>query len=149
MFSFLSDGKDAQHENHIVHVIRNDFPGVQDRIVERAGLTVKALLSFPSLASPGRTPPIIGRKRPRACCRFGMCCACPVVELIWHDGWTVDHLTSDTMNNLLNIIIVLLVVGWLIGYIGFGTMVGSLIHVLLVLAVIMLVYRLLVGRKSI
>ena len=53
------------------------------------------------------------------------------------------------MNNLLNIIIVLLVVGWLIGYIGFGTMVGSLIHVLLVLAVIMLVYRLLVGRKSI
>lgn len=53
------------------------------------------------------------------------------------------------MNNLLNIIIVLLVVGWLIGYIGFGAMVGSLIHVLLVLAVVMLVYRLLVGRKSI
>ncbi|MCC7503517.1 MAG: lmo0937 family membrane protein [Flavobacteriales bacterium] len=52
------------------------------------------------------------------------------------------------MNNLLNIIIVLLVVGWLIGYIGFGAMVGSLIHVLLVLALIGLVYRLFSGRKG-
>ena len=52
------------------------------------------------------------------------------------------------MNNLINIIIVLLVVGWLIGYIGFGAMVGSLIHILLVLALIGLVYRLLSGRKG-
>ncbi len=52
------------------------------------------------------------------------------------------------MNNLLNIIIALLVIGWLIGYIGFGSMVGSLIHILLVLAVIGLVYRLFTGRKS-
>lgn len=52
------------------------------------------------------------------------------------------------MNNLLNIIIVLLVIGWLVGFIGFGSMVGSLIHILLVLAVIGLVYRLLSGRKS-
>lgn len=35
-----------------------------------------------------------------------------------------------TMNSLLNIIIVLLIVGWLVGYIGFGSMVGSLIHIL-------------------
>ena len=52
------------------------------------------------------------------------------------------------MNNLLNIIIALLVIGWLIGYIGFGSMFGSLIHILLVLAVIGLVYRLFTGRKS-
>lgn len=57
-----------------------------------------------------------------------------------------EHL--NTMNNLLNIIIVLLVVGWLIGYIGFGSMVGSLIHILLVLAVIGLLYRLFTGRNA-
>ena len=52
------------------------------------------------------------------------------------------------MNNLLNIIIVLLVVGWLVGFIGFGTAVGSLIHILLVLAVIGILFRLLGGRKA-
>jgi len=53
------------------------------------------------------------------------------------------------MNNLLNILIALLVIGWLIGYIGFGSMVGGLIHILLVLALIGLLYRLLSGRKGI
>jgi len=52
------------------------------------------------------------------------------------------------MNNLLNIIIVLLIVGWLIGFVGFGAMVGSLIHILLVLALIGLVFRLFGGRRS-
>jgi len=52
------------------------------------------------------------------------------------------------MNNLLNIIIIVLVVGWLVGYIGFGSMVGSLIHILLVLAVIGLLFRLFGGRKA-
>lgn len=52
------------------------------------------------------------------------------------------------MNNLLNIIIVLLIVGWLIGYIGFSTAVGSLIHILLVIAVIAIVYRLVTGRRA-
>ena len=52
------------------------------------------------------------------------------------------------MNNLVNIIIVLLIVGWLIGYIGFGAMVGSLIHILLILAVVGIIYRLLSGDKS-
>lgn len=52
------------------------------------------------------------------------------------------------MNNLLNIIIVLLIIGWLVGYIGFGSMVGSLIHILIVLALIGIVYRLFSGRKS-
>jgi hypothetical protein len=53
------------------------------------------------------------------------------------------------MNNLVNIIIVLLVVGWLIGFIGFGAMVGNLIHILLVLAVVAIVFRLLDGRRKI
>ena len=52
------------------------------------------------------------------------------------------------MNNLLNIVIALLVIGWLVGYIGFGAMVGSLIHILLVLAVIGLLYRLFAGRRG-
>lgn len=52
------------------------------------------------------------------------------------------------MNNLLNIIIALLIVGWLVGFIGFGSMVGNLIHILLILALIGLVYRLFSGRKS-
>jgi Family of unknown function (DUF5670) len=51
------------------------------------------------------------------------------------------------MNNLLNIIIALLIIGWLVGYIGFGTAVGSLIHVLLVLAVVAIVFRLVTGKK--
>jgi hypothetical protein len=52
------------------------------------------------------------------------------------------------MNSLLNIVIVLLVVGWLIGFIGFGAMVGNLIHILIVLAVIGLLYRLFTGRNA-
>jgi Family of unknown function (DUF5670) len=52
------------------------------------------------------------------------------------------------MNNLLNIVIVLLIVGWLVGFIGFGAMVGNLIHILIVLAVIAIVYRLVTGRKA-
>lgn len=52
------------------------------------------------------------------------------------------------MNNLVNIIIVLLIVGWLIGYIGFGAMVGSLIHILLILAVVGIIFRLLSSGKS-
>lgn len=53
------------------------------------------------------------------------------------------------MNNLVNIIILLLIVGWLIGFIGFGAMVGNLIHILLVLAVIGIIYRLLGGKRDV
>ncbi|HOY28981.1 MAG TPA: lmo0937 family membrane protein [Flavobacteriales bacterium] len=52
------------------------------------------------------------------------------------------------MNNLVNIIIVLLIVGWLIGFIGFGAMVGNLIHILLILAVGAIVFRLVSGGKA-
>lgn len=52
------------------------------------------------------------------------------------------------MNNLINIIIVLLIVGWLVGFIGFGAMVGNMIHILLLLAVIGIIYRLLGGKRD-
>ena len=47
------------------------------------------------------------------------------------------------MRDLVNIIIVLLVIGWLLGYVGFGALVGNLIHLLLIVAVVMVVLRLL------
>lgn len=59
-----------------------------------------------------------------------------------------EYRTTLAMNNLLNLIIALLIIGWLIGFIGFGSMVGSLIHILLVLALIGLVYRLFGGRRT-
>jgi type IV secretory pathway VirB2 component (pilin) len=53
------------------------------------------------------------------------------------------------MNNILNIVIAVLILAWLVGYIGFGTAVGSVIHILLVLAAVAIVVRLLTGRKAV
>ena len=50
------------------------------------------------------------------------------------------------MNNLLNLLIVLLVIGWLTGYFVFHDL-GGLIHILLVVALILIIYRLVTGRK--
>lgn len=50
------------------------------------------------------------------------------------------------MNNLLYIIAVLLVIGWLIGFIGYGA--GGVIHVLLVIAVIAVLLNIIKGTKS-
>ena len=51
------------------------------------------------------------------------------------------------MRGLINLIIVVLLIGWLVGYMGFGEAVGSLIHILLVLAVIGVLYVLATGRR--
>ncbi|NDI99396.1 lmo0937 family membrane protein [Flavobacterium sp. LaA7.5] len=51
------------------------------------------------------------------------------------------------MRDLIWLIIVILIIGWLVGYFGFGESVGYLIHVLLVLAIIGILYRLAVGRR--
>jgi len=51
------------------------------------------------------------------------------------------------MGDIIWLIIVLLIIGWLVGYFGFGEAVGSLIHILLVLAVIGILYRLATGRR--
>lgn len=49
------------------------------------------------------------------------------------------------MGNLLNTIAVLLIIGWLIGFIGYGT--GGIIHILLVIAIIAILLRIIQGRK--
>ena len=46
------------------------------------------------------------------------------------------------MGDIIWLIVVLLIIGWLVGYFGFGEAVGSLIHILLVLAIIGILYRL-------
>lgn len=51
------------------------------------------------------------------------------------------------MRDLIWLIVVILVIGWLIGYFSFGDSVGPLIHILLVLAVIGILYRLATGRR--
>jgi hypothetical protein len=49
------------------------------------------------------------------------------------------------MGNLLYIIAVILIIGWLIGFIGYGA--GGIIHILLVIAIVAIVIRLLDGRR--
>lgn len=51
------------------------------------------------------------------------------------------------MGNLLYIIAVILVVGWIIGFVGYSA--GGLIHVLLVIAVIIVLLRVIQGRRPI
>ncbi len=50
------------------------------------------------------------------------------------------------MGNLLWIIVVVLVILWAVGFLG-GAFGGNLIHILLVIALILIVYRLATGRK--
>lgn len=49
------------------------------------------------------------------------------------------------MGNLLYIIAVILVIGWLIGFVGYH--VGGLIHILLVIAIIAVVLRVIRGDR--
>ena len=49
------------------------------------------------------------------------------------------------MGNLLYIIAVILIIAWAIGFIGYS--VGGMIHVLLVIAVIAIIFRLIQGRR--
>jgi len=51
------------------------------------------------------------------------------------------------MGNLLYLIAVILIVGWLIGFIGYGA--GGIIHILLVIAVIAVLVNIIQGRRSI
>jgi hypothetical protein len=47
------------------------------------------------------------------------------------------------MRDIVWIIIVLLILGWLLGYISFGAVVGNLIHILLIVAVILIILKVL------
>lgn len=49
------------------------------------------------------------------------------------------------MSNLLYIIALILVIGWLIGVFAYS--VGGLIHILLVLAIVAVIFRLIRGRE--
>jgi hypothetical protein len=49
------------------------------------------------------------------------------------------------MGNLLYIIAVVLIIAWAIGFIGYSA--GGIIHVLLVIAVIAIIFRLIQGRR--
>jgi Family of unknown function (DUF5670) len=51
------------------------------------------------------------------------------------------------MGNLLYIVAVILVIGWLIGFVGYGT--GGLIHLLLVIAIVVVLLRVIQGKKPI
>jgi hypothetical protein len=51
------------------------------------------------------------------------------------------------MGNLLYIIAVLLIIGWAIGFLAFNL--GGLIHILLVIAVIVVLLRIIQGKKPI
>lgn len=50
-----------------------------------------------------------------------------------------------TMGNLLYIIAVILLIAWAVGFVGFHA--GGLIHVLLVIAIIAVIFRVIQGRK--
>lgn len=49
------------------------------------------------------------------------------------------------MGNFLYVVAVILVIGWLVGFLGFHA--GGLIHVLLVIAVVVVLLRVISGRK--
>ncbi len=52
-------------------------------------------------------------------------------------------LNRNKMRDIVWIIIVLLILGWLLGYLSFGAVVGNLIHILLIVAVVLIVLKLL------
>jgi len=49
------------------------------------------------------------------------------------------------MGNLLYVVAVILVIAWAVGFVGYGT--GGLIHVLLVIAIIVVLLRVIQGRR--
>lgn len=51
------------------------------------------------------------------------------------------------MGNLLYIVAVILVIGWLIGFVGYNA--GGLIHLLLVIAVIIVLLRVISGKSAV
>jgi hypothetical protein len=49
------------------------------------------------------------------------------------------------MGNLLYVVAVVLIIAWAIGFVGFHA--GGIIHVLLVIAVIAILYRVITGKR--
>ena len=57
----------------------------------------------------------------------------------------INNLKQIIMRSLLYIIAVILILGWLIGFLGYA--IGGLIHILLVLAIISILLGIIQGRK--
>lgn len=51
------------------------------------------------------------------------------------------------MRDFIWLIVAILLIGWLIGFFGFAEALGNFIHILLILAVIGILYRLATGPK--
>ncbi|WP_108722886.1 lmo0937 family membrane protein [Rhodohalobacter barkolensis] len=49
------------------------------------------------------------------------------------------------MGNILYVIAVILVIGWLVGFIGYSA--GGLIHILLIIAVIAILFQIIQGKR--
>ena len=49
------------------------------------------------------------------------------------------------MGNLLYIIAVILIIGWLVGFVGYNA--GGIIHILLVIAIIAIILRVFQGKR--
>ena len=64
-------------------------------------------------------------------------------------GFAMSYLLRSIhiMSNLLYIIAVVLIIGWVIGFFAFH--VGGIIHILLVIALISIILRVIQGRKPI
>jgi hypothetical protein len=50
------------------------------------------------------------------------------------------------MGNILYVVAVILIIGWLVGFVGFHVG-GGLIHILLIIAVVAILLRVIQGRK--
>jgi hypothetical protein len=54
-------------------------------------------------------------------------------------------LKTKIMGNLLYVIAVILIIAWAIGFIGYST--GGIIHILLVIAIIVIIVKVIQGRR--
>ena len=50
------------------------------------------------------------------------------------------------MGNLLYVVAVILIIGWLVGFVGYGA--GGIIHILLVIAVVAILLNVISGRRA-
>ena len=55
---------------------------------------------------------------------------------------------NNAMRDVIWLVVIVLLIGWAVGFFGFGEAVGKFIHILLILAIIAVVYRLITGRPG-
>ncbi|WP_430612545.1 lmo0937 family membrane protein [Flavobacterium sp. JP2137] len=52
------------------------------------------------------------------------------------------------MRNIFWLLVIILIIGWAIGFFAFGQLLGAAIHILLVVAVIMILVRVIQGPRT-